>query len=147
MNMGFDSFNTGFNLISGIIPIFFVIIFILIIVGIISSGARYAKNSKSPRESRYATIISKRMDVRHRTTHHATYHNDNFNDDFARTSSSRTDYYITLEFDNGERREYLDVKELFGLVREGDVGYAAVQGEWIVAFERSPGRSNSSTQF
>ncbi|GIQ61915.1 hypothetical protein PACILC2_04830 [Paenibacillus cisolokensis] len=51
--------------------------------------------------------------------------------------SSRTDYYITLEFDNGERREYLDVRNLYGLVAEGDEGYAAVQGDWIVAFERN----------
>ncbi|MNJ70654.1 hypothetical protein D3C77_671290 [compost metagenome] len=81
------------------------------------------------------------MDVRHHTTHH---HGDNL----PHSSSSRTDYYITLEFDNGERREYLDVKELFGLVREGDVGYAAIQGDWIVAFERSPGRNNNAgTQF
>lgn len=141
MNTGFSSFNGGFDFFSTLIPIFMVIIFIIVIVGIISSGARYVKNSSSPRESRFATIISKRMDVRHHTTHH---HDDNF----AHSSSSRTDYYITLEFDNGERREYLDVKNIFGLVREGDVGYAAIQGDWIVAFERSPGKNNnSSTQF
>jgi len=57
--------------------------------------------------------------------------------------SSRTYYYITLEFDNGTRREYLDVKNLFGLVAEGDTGYAATQGDWIVAFERSNSDSSS----
>ncbi|MOA47284.1 hypothetical protein D3C78_1699050 [compost metagenome] len=70
------------------------------------------------------------MDVRHHTNHH---HDDNF----AHSSSSRTYYYITLEFDNGERCEYLDVKSIYGLVREGDTGYAATQGDWIVAFERN----------
>jgi hypothetical protein len=60
-------------------------------------------------------------------------------------SSSRTYYYITLEFDNGSRQEYLDVKNLYGLVAEGDVGYAAVQGDWIVAFERDVSQRPSGT--
>ncbi|MNE95561.1 hypothetical protein D3C80_1936640 [compost metagenome] len=76
------------------------------------------------------------MDVRSHTTSHN-------NDNFGHSSSSRTYYYITLEFDNGERREYLDVKNIYGLIREGDTGYAATQGDWIVAFERSPGQSPS----
>ncbi|MNI66143.1 hypothetical protein D3C73_1216880 [compost metagenome] len=135
MSMGFSPFDGGFNFLFTLIPIFIVIIFIVVIVGIISSGARYVKNSSSPRESRFTTISSKRMDVRHHTTHH--------DDNFAHSSSSRTYYYITLEFDNGERREYLDVKNIYGLVREGDSGYAATQGDWIVAFERSPGHHPS----
>ncbi|WP_258956142.1 DUF2500 domain-containing protein [Paenibacillus barengoltzii] len=104
----------------------------------ISSGVRYVKNARSPRETRYARIISKRMDVRHHSSHmgqHNAIHR----------SSSRTYYYITLEFDNGSRQEYLDVKNLYGLVAEGDVGYAAVQGDWIVAFECDVSQRPSGT--
>ncbi|MNO55995.1 hypothetical protein D3C76_464970 [compost metagenome] len=136
MDIGFSSFGGGFDFLFTLVPIFIVIVFIIIIVGLISSGARYVKNSSSPKESRFATIISKRMDVRSHTTSHN-------NDNFGHSSSSRTYYYITLEFDNGERREYLDVKNIYGLIREGDTGYAATQGDWIVAFERSPGQSPS----
>src|SRR5690606_24754974 len=88
------------------------------------------KNAKAPKESSYVRIVSKRMDVRHHTNHH---NHDNIGH---ATSSSRTYYYITLEYDNGQRKEFLDVKNIYGLVTEGDTGYAARQGDWIVAFER-----------
>ncbi|MCT2196911.1 DUF2500 domain-containing protein [Paenibacillus sp. p3-SID1389] len=126
---GGGGFGGGGDIMFTIIPVFMVIFFVIFIVLMISSGVRYAKNARSPRETRYARIISKRMDVQHSSSHigkNNTMH----------SSSSRTYYYITLEFDNGSRQEYLDVKNLYGLVAEGDVGYAAVQGDWIVAFER-----------
>lgn len=128
---GFDS---GFRIMSSIFPIVFVIIFIFIIGMIIYSITRHVKNASSPQETTFARIVSKRMDVRH-------YSNHNNNEIGAghMSGSSRTYYYITLEFDNGSRKEFLDVKNLFGLVAEGDTGYAATQGEWIVAFERSNG--------
>lgn len=123
-------FGTGFHFISTFVPIFIVIVFAIVIISIIFSGARYVKNARSPRSSTYARIVSKRMDVRHHSDHHSD------NGMMHSGGSSRTYYYITLEFDNGERKEYLDVKNLYGLVVEGDAGYAAVQGDWIVAFER-----------
>ena len=137
MGAGFDPMpgGTGFNLMFSLFPIFFFLIFALIIGGIIFSIVRYARNARSQEVSSYARIISKRMEVRHSTNHH--HHG---NDQFGHTSSSsRTEYYITLEFDNGSRREYLDVKNLYGLVAEGDAGYALTKGEWIIAFERNVG--------
>ncbi|WP_229753726.1 DUF2500 domain-containing protein [Paenibacillus segetis] len=128
----------GFEFMSTLFPIFFIIVLGLIIFSIIRSGARYVSNASSPRKSIYATIISKRMDVQNHAHTHA-------GDNMHTTHSSRTYYYITLQFDNGERKEYLDVKNIYGLVAEGDIGYAATQGDWIVAFERdmqvSPGGS------
>lgn len=117
-----------------IVPIFIGIVFIIIIISIIANGARYVKNARSPRETVYARVVNKRMEVRHHTSHH--HHGDHIHHTGGR---SRTFYYVTLEFDNGTRREYLDVKNLSGLVVEGDEGYASVQGDWIVAFERSVG--------
>ncbi|WP_059048970.1 DUF2500 domain-containing protein [Paenibacillus senegalimassiliensis] len=129
----------GFDIFS-LAPIFIVIVFVIVIVGIFTNGARYVKNASAPRSSRYARIISKRMDVQHNSSSPAGDHH-------VHTSSSRTYYYITLEFDNGERHEYLDVKKLYGLVAEGDVGYAAVQGDWIVAFERDLGPGQYSSNY
>ncbi|REK61938.1 MAG: hypothetical protein C6P35_16840 [Cohnella sp.] len=73
------------------------------------------------------------MDVRSQSHFHSDPHEHHH-------VSSRTYYYITLEFDNGDRREFLDTKGLYGLVAEGDKGYAAIQGDWLVAFERQPAR-------
>lgn len=131
---GFSPMGGGFfNLMSTLFPIIFIVIFGIVIAVFISNGVKYAKNKSSPQESVFATIVSKRMYAEHRSSHHANDH--------MHSSTSRTHYYITLQFDNGERREYLDIKNLFGLVVEGDTGYALVQGEWIVAFERSVERS------
>lgn len=133
--MGFNgpSFGgAGFDAMFTIVPILFVIVFAIVIVKMLMSGARYVRNASSPRESVYARVVAKRTEVRSTTSHHS-----NGNGGVHPVSSSRTHYYITLEFDNGERKEYLDVKHLYGLVAEGDTGYAAVQGEWIVAFVRN----------
>lgn len=120
-----------------IVPIFIMIVFVLVIGGIIFSIIKYFKNSTAPKETTYARVVAKRMDVRHHTNHHN-------HDGVGHTSnSSRTYYYITLEFDNGTRKEYVDVKNLYGLVVEGDTGYAAVQGDWIVAFERNSNINSS----
>jgi hypothetical protein len=134
MSSGFGP-SAGFDMMFTIIPIIMVIGFIVVIGGMIFGGVKYFKNSSTPQVSSYAKVVAKRMDVRHHSNHH-----NHGNDGFAHsTSSSRTYYYITLEFDNGSRREYLDVKSIYGLVVEGDSGYAAIKGEWIVGFERSAG--------
>lgn len=122
---------SGFGIFFTIIIILVVITFAVVIGGIIFSIVKYFKNSKAPKETTYARIISKRMEVRHHSNNH------NHNGAGHSSNSSRTYYYITLEFENGDRKEYVDVKNLYGLVVEGDTGYAALQGEWIVAFERN----------
>lgn len=134
-DFGFSPIGGGlFDIMTTLFPIIFIVIFGIIIATFISNGVKYAQNKSSPQRSAFATIVSKRMYVEHHSSHHANDH--------MHSSSSRTHYYITLQFDNGERREYLDVKNLYGLVVEGDSGYALVQGEWIVAFERSLERSH-----
>ncbi|GKU76319.1 DUF2500 domain-containing protein [Paenibacillus sp. L3-i20] len=126
-----SSFGNGFDFMTTIFPFIFILIFLFIAGTIVYRVVQHFRNSSSPQENHYARIISKRMDVRH------VNNNNNMNNV---SSSSRTYYYITLEFDDGSRREFLDVKNLFGLVIEGDTGYAATKGEWIVAFERNAGQ-------
>ncbi|HEY4391190.1 MAG TPA: DUF2500 domain-containing protein [Paenibacillus sp.] len=142
MVSGFDGFGPspfggiGNFMFTGI-PIFIGIIFVVVIIMFIVNGAKYVKNVTSTRESTFVKIVSKRMDVRH---------SSNMNDHNS-FSSSHTYYYITLEFENGERKEYLDVKNIYGLVAEGDEGYAAIQGDWIVAFERSIPQQQRSSRY
>ena len=119
------------NFVFSLFPVLFIIVFVVILFSFVMNGARYWKNYSSPKQSHYARIVAKRTEVRHHTHHHGGGGNPAHI-----TGSSRTYYYITLEFDNGERKEFLDVKRLYGLVAEGDTGYAMTQGDWIVAFER-----------
>lgn len=128
MNNGFGP-PMGFDLMITIVPIIIVIGFIIVIGTIVYRGVRYVKNASSAKESTFARIVSKRMDVRQSSHNH----------DGHMHHSSRTYYYITLEFDNGEREEFMDVNNLYGLVMEGDTGYASTQGEWILAFQRNSG--------
>ncbi|MFC7749556.1 DUF2500 domain-containing protein [Paenibacillus thermoaerophilus] len=115
-----------------IVPIFILIGFAVVIGAFVFNGARYIQNARAPKETVYAKVAAKRLEVTGRTN---LQHPGNAAHPVRTT---RTHYYITLEFDNGERREYLDVRNLYGLVVEGDEGCAAVQGDWIVAFERKP---------
>ncbi|MCU6711761.1 DUF2500 domain-containing protein [Paenibacillus sp. J5C_2022] len=135
--MGFGPFGGGFDSAFSLFQVMFFLVFALIIVMFIVNIAKYFRNASAPQESSYARIVSKRTEVRSSSNHH---HNDNMH----MGSSSRTYYFITLEFDNGSRKEYLDVKGLYGLVAEGDVGYAAVKGDWIVAFQRQAGEQPGS---
>ncbi|MFC5470524.1 DUF2500 domain-containing protein [Cohnella suwonensis] len=123
----------GSNAMFTIVPIIIVIGFVVVIGLMIFNGARYVKNARSPKETVFARVVSKRTDVSTGAGHH---HHAGDNGMAHTGGSSRTDYYVTLEFDDGSRKEYLDVKKLYGLLVEGDEGYAAVQGDWIVAFER-----------
>lgn len=136
--MGVNGFGSpmggGFDIMFTIVPIMIAVVFAIVIGGIIYSVVKHFRNASSPKESSFARVVAKRMDVRHSSDHH---HNQ---DGIGHTtSSSRTYYYITLEFDNGSRVEYLDVKNLYGVVVEGDTGYAQTQGEWIIAFQRNTG--------
>lgn len=125
----FGGFDFMFTLMPIIILIGFVAVFVMIAAGV----AGHIRIARAPRQTVYARIAAKRMEVTGSTNMH--HHADGAVHHGFR---SRTHYYITLEFENGERQEFLDVKNLYGLVVEGDVGYAAIQGDWIVAFERQP---------
>ena len=122
---GPEPFGFGFNFMFTVIPVLVLIGFVLVFSLAAASAVRYFRNARSPRESVYARVVAKRTEVTGGSRAHGEVHRH-----------SRTHYYITLEFDNGARKEYLDVKQLSGLVVEGDAGYASVQGDWILAFER-----------
>ncbi|MCM3782674.1 DUF2500 domain-containing protein [Neobacillus mesonae] len=131
------SMGGGFDFMFTAVPIFMGVILLLFVIGIISSIKSYRKNARSPRETYYVKVVSKRTEVRSSTHHH---HDDDGH--MTPSHSSKTYYYITLEFDDGSRKEYVDVKKLYGLVAEGDYGYAAVQGDWFVDFERNKAAVN-----
>lgn len=113
------------------VPLLIGLVFVIMVIGIIFNTVNYARNARSPRETHFVRVAAKRTEVRTHTHHH---HDDDGH--MTPSHSSSTYYYITLEFEDGHRKEYTDVKKLYGMIAEGDEGYAAVQGDWIVAFER-----------
>ncbi|MGF9713218.1 DUF2500 domain-containing protein [Paenibacillus sp. JMULE4] len=56
-------------------------------------------------------------------------------------TSAHTSYYVTFEFDQGERREFHVRPGDYGLLAEGDQGQLSYQGTRFLEFQRSRQRS------
>ncbi|SCI82630.1 Protein of uncharacterised function (DUF2500) [uncultured Clostridium sp.] len=120
--MGFEM--GMFNIMSFIFPIFFILFFGMFIFIIIRNVKEWSYNNKQPIIPVEATVISKRTNVSHH--HHGDTH----------ASSSSTTYYVTFQFDNGERLELSVSGEKYGLMAEGDKGVLSFQGTRFISFER-----------
>lgn len=53
-------------------------------------------------------------------------------------STTRTDYYATLEFPDGTRRELDAFSNVAGKITRGDMGVAYIKGQFLLAFGRLP---------
>lgn len=113
-----------FNLMSFIFPIFFVVFFGVFIFIIFNNIKEWSHNNKQPIIPVASTVMSKRTNVSHR--HHGETH----------ASSTNTTYYVTFEFENGERVELRVSGNEYGLMAEGDKGILSFQGTRFVNFER-----------
>jgi hypothetical protein len=112
-------------------PIFIGIIFVIVFIGIIVSlfkGLRqWKKNEESPRLSVPAIVKIKRTNVTRHTHHH---------DQNALSHSSSTNYFITFEFESGDRSEFHVSGKEYGMLAEGDNGTLTFQGTRYINFTR-----------
>lgn len=112
----------GFNLVFSLFPIFFGIILILFIVQLVRGIAQWHTNNQSPRLSVTARVVAKRTE-----THH--HHHDNH-------MHTSTSYYVTFEFDSGDRMEFSLRGSDYGMLAEGDRGTLSFQGTRFLDFTR-----------
>ncbi|WRY54041.1 DUF2500 domain-containing protein [Clostridium intestinale] len=117
-----------FNLMSFIFPLFFLVFFGLLIFSVVRGVKKWSYNNKQPIIPVQATIVSKRMSVSHHDHHDA---NTNMN-----STSTSTTYYITFEFSNGERVEFVVSGYDYGMMVEGDKGTLTFQGTRFKGFVR-----------
>ena len=119
----------GMGFMFDIFPVFFTIIFIVVIGGFIIVAVKglgqWNKNNQSPVLTVEAVIAAKRTNVSH---HHT-------NDDMA-MSTTDTTYYVTFEVQSGSRMEFHVSGREYGLLREGDRGRLTFQGTRYQGFER-----------
>jgi hypothetical protein len=124
-----------------IVPIFIGIIFVIVIGSIVVSAFRgigeWNKNEQSPRLSVPAAVKSKRTDVRRSSNVHA-------NDTLPHSSSSHTKYFVTFEFESGDRQEFHVSGKEFGLLVEGDSGTLTFQGSRYLGFDREKVKHEST---
>lgn len=113
-------------------PIFIGIIFIIVFIGIIvnlSSGLRqWKKNEDSPRLSVPAIVKSKRTNISRHSHHH---------DNHSHSHGSTTTYFITFEFESGDRSEFHVSGKEYGMLAEGDIGTLTFQGTRYIDFTRT----------
>ncbi len=112
-------------------PIFIGIIFIFVIGSILftifKGIGQWHKNEQSPRLSVPAIIKAKRTDVSRSSN----------NDNNSLSSSTYTTYYLTFEFESGDRTEFHVSGKEYGLVSENDTGILNFQGTRFLGFERN----------
>ena len=115
-----------FYFMEAIFPIFFVIVFGMIIVTFIRGIKEWSNNNQQPVLSVAAKIVAKR---KHTSTnmHHTNEHHHHH---------TSTDYYITFEVESGDRMEFYVSSKEYGLLAEGDMGKLTFQGTRYHGFER-----------
>ena len=127
--MGFDM---GFALMDRLFPLMFLVVFIFIIstiVGSLVSGAkRKHKNDQSPRVTADAKVVSKRMQV--------GQNRQSSGDNDMMRSYTYSKYFVTFEFESGDRLELTVDGSDYGLLVEGDTGKLSFQGTRYLGFQR-----------
>ncbi len=113
---------------------FFIIFFlflIIIIIRLIQSGIQWNKNNNSPVLTVEARVVAKRTAVgRHRHHHH---HHGHMHTHHTSYSSS---YFVTFEFESGDRMEFHVPDSEYGYLVEGDYGKLTFQGTRYKGFQR-----------
>lgn len=121
----------GFGLMDALFPVFFIIIFVIVIGTFIASGVRsfstWNRNNNSPRLTVSARVVNKRTQVGHHRHKGASDHYH---------THSYTNYFVTFEVDSGDRMELEVSGEESGLMVEGDQGVLTFQGTRFLGFER-----------
>ncbi len=101
----------------------FFIVWILAFGTIVVRGiTQWNKNNHSPRLTVPATLVTRRYSVHH---HHNNGH-----------THRSTTYFVTFQFESGDRMEFSVKGTEYGLMAEGDRGNLTFQGTRFLSFER-----------
>lgn len=122
----YNEFNS-FDTFSGMFSIVFILVVGVFIFSIVKGISEWSHNNKQPIIPVNSIVSSKRVSV--------TNHNHNTGENMMHNSTS-TSYYVTFEFENGERMELEISGREYGLIAEGDKGILSFQGTRFISFER-----------
>lgn len=109
-----------FGIMDLIFPLFFLLVFGMVIFGFVRGIGQWSSNNRSPRLTVDAKVVGRRQ---HRS---GGGHN----------TSAHTSYYITFEVASGDRMELHVPYNQFGYIIEGDTGKLTFQGTRFLGFER-----------
>lgn len=115
-----------FYFMEAVFPLFFIIIFGLILFNIFKGIKEWSYNNKQPVLSVAAKIVAKRNHTSRSTSTHDGHHHHH----------TTTRYYVTFEVESGDRMEMQVSTKEYGLLAEGDSGKLTFQGSRYHNFER-----------
>ncbi len=116
--------NIMFSLMSLLFPLMFLLVFGTIIVTLIRGLKEWNRNNKSPRLTVEAAVVAKR-------DHRAVRRSGDG------PTRRVTTYYVTFQFESGDRMELQLPGQEYGLLVEGDKGKLSFQGTRFLGFERT----------
>ncbi|WP_203363713.1 DUF2500 domain-containing protein [Bacillus sp. REN10] len=108
-----------FTALPTLVGIVFVIVFVFIIMNVFRSVVEWKDNESSPRLAVLAMVKTKRTNV----TRHGQNH-------------STTTYFVTFQFQSGDRSEFRVSGKQYGMLAEEDVGTLTFQGTRFIEFTR-----------
>lgn len=113
-----------------VFPVIFTIAFIVILGSVIVAAFKgigeWNKNNHSPRLTVPVTVVVKRSHISHSHSHN----NNEMHD-------SSTNYYVTFQFESGDRTEFDVSGQEYGMLTEGDIGNLTFQGTRYLSFTRT----------
>ena len=118
--MGFwFGFDTGFDIMQMFVFAIFAIVIVCFIALAVKGIGTWHKNNNSPRLTVQAAVVAKRQntDVHHHSNNNGGMH-----------TSTSTHYYVTFQFDSGDRLELHVPGREYGMMAEGDVGDLTLPG-------------------
>ena len=98
----------------------------LIIFAVIKGLSEWNKNNNSPKLTVPALVATKRTSTSN--NHHSGDHMH---------TTSTTSYYVTFQFESGDRTELSLNGPQYGMLAEGDTGMLTFQGTRYLGFERT----------
>jgi hypothetical protein len=113
LTMGFG----GIGMMFAIVPLGFVVIGVLMLVATLQKAAKFRSSDSIGQP---AIIRAKRTEV----------------SGGGRDSSATTSYYITAEFETGDRQEFAAESDLYARVAEGDAGVLYTRADVAQDFDR-----------
>jgi len=108
-----------------IFPLFFILVFGIIIYTFYKGIKEWNYNNQQPVLSVDAKIVSKRNHTSRNISNDNIHHNH-----------TSTTYYITFEVESGDRMEFHVSAKEYGILAEGDIGKLTFQGTRYHKFER-----------
>ena len=122
-----------FNALFVVVSVVILAAFFTLLVSILS---QWRKNRNSPRLTANATVVTKRSS----TSLSQTPIGGDITGAHGFSTSSSTTYYVTFQFESGERTELCVPASDYGLLAEGDRGRLTFQGTRYLGFERQPSK-------